>query len=126
MPSEPTAVEVFEQMVAAYNAHDLDAVYAAMAPGYRQFVNGTLHATGPVETRAADSVLYDLVPDYRREVLDLFGDGDRAVCRSRISGTTADGAAFALEVATVIRVEHGELAEGNLYFDIVTAFAPRP
>lgn len=123
MTSEPTAVQVFEQMVEAFNAHDLDAVYAGIAPGYQQFVNGTLHATGPVEARAADSVLYDLLPDYRREILDLFGDGDRAVCRSRISGTTADGAAFALEVATVVRVEHAHLVEGHLYFDLATAFA---
>ena len=124
MADESTAVEVFEQIVSAYNAHDLDAVYGFLAPGYRQFANGTLHATGPTETRAADSVLYDLVPDYRREVLDLFGDGDRAICRSRISGTITDGGAFALEVATVIRVESGQLVEAHLYFDIASAFTP--
>ena len=113
---------MFEKIVVAFNAHDLDTVYGFLAPDYQQYANGTLHATGPAEARVADSVMYDLLPDYRREILDLFGDGDQAVCRSRISGTMADGALFGLEVATVLRVQAGEIMQAHLYFDVATAF----
>jgi hypothetical protein len=58
-----------------------------------------------------------LVPNYRRDVLDLFGDGDRAVCRSRITGTTTGGAVVDLEAAVVVRVEGEQLIEAHLHLD---------
>ena len=69
------------EMFREWDSHDLDSVYARLTTDYREYANGVLVKSGREEARAADAVLYDMIPDYRRTVDELWGVDDRVVSR---------------------------------------------
>ena len=115
------SVEVVAEMFREWDAHDLDAVYARLTTDYREYANGMLVKSGPEQARAADAVLYDLIPDYRRTVEELWGVDDRVVSRFVIHGTTANGSVLELPVVCVYGVRDGRISEAHVYFDPATA-----
>jgi ketosteroid isomerase-like protein len=112
------AVAIVQRVVESWNAHDLDAVYSLLHEGYREYVNGVEvpGKRGPRATRVADQPMYDAVPDYRREVDELFGDGSRAAMRWRFLGTGPNGE-FEIPIATTYTLRDGKILEAWLYGD---------
>jgi ketosteroid isomerase-like protein len=110
-------VVIISGMFADWNAHDLDRVYSHLADDYHEYLNGVLAKSGREEARAADQALYDMVPDYRRTVEELWGQNDRVISRFFISGTLTGGERFELAVAAIFGIRDGQVAEAHLYFD---------
>jgi predicted ester cyclase len=86
MTQSETNKALIETLMARMNAHDLEGACALAAEG---LVN---HAAIPEAQgragleRIARKVL-SAFPDVKYEVKDLFAEGDRVVCRARMSGT---------------------------------------
>ena len=118
-------VEVVRRMADAWNAHDLDAVYGAMTEDYCEYVNGVLVKTSAAEARAADqTATYEVIPDYRRTIEELWGSGDRVLSRFSVHGTTVEGRRLQLAVACTYVVRDGRIAESRLFFDPSTIWLP--
>jgi len=114
-------VGIIREMFANWNAHDLGRVYARLADDYHEYLNGALAKSSREEARAADQALYEMLPDYRRTVEELWGQNDRVVSRFTISGTMTGAKQFELAVAAIFGIRDGEIAEAHLYFDPSTA-----
>lgn len=114
-------VEVVAEMFPEWDAHDRDAVYARLAPDYREYGNGALVKSGRDEAQDADAVLYDMIPDYRRTVDELWGVDNRVVSRFVIHGTLADGSVFEIAVACIYGLRAGLISEAHVYFDPASA-----
>jgi ketosteroid isomerase-like protein len=76
-----------------------------------------------MDARVADSALYEMIPDYRRTVDELWGLDDRVAARFSIYGTTSDGKRFEVAVGCIYGLRHGHISEAHLYFDPTSAFA---
>lgn len=123
MRSVTTGVEIVTKMFEEWNAHDLDAVYARLADDYREYANGVLVKVGRVEARAADEALYEMIPDYRRTVDELWGLDDRVAARFSIHGTMSDGKRFEVAVGCIYGLRDRHISEAHLYFDPTSALA---
>src|SRR5436853_2522747 len=108
-------VEIVFEMFQAWDGHDLDAVYACLTTDYREYANGELVKSGRDAARQADAVLYDMIPDYRRTVDEVWGVEDRVVSRFVIHGTLADGRVFELAVACIYGLRDGQISEAYGY-----------
>lgn len=110
-------VDVVAEMFREWDAHDLDSVYARLTSDYREYANGALVKSSRDQAREADGLLYDMIPDYRRTVDELWGVADRVVSRFVINGTMADGTVFGLSVACIYGLRGGHISEAHVYFD---------
>lgn len=109
-------VEVVRRLGLAWNAHDLDTVYGLLHPDYREHWNGVLVHTSRDAARAADEPLYALVPDYRREVDQLFGQGEQVASLWRFLGTGPAGA-FEIPLGCFYRVQDGLITASWIQID---------
>ena len=113
-----TGVEIVAAMAEAWNRHDLDGVYGRMAEDYREHVNGALIRTSRDEARREDqAAIYDVVPDYRRSIDELWGADDRVVSRFTVFGTMGDGTKLRLAVACIYGITDELISEAHLFFD---------
>ena len=114
-------VGIIREMFADWNAHDLGRVYARLADDYREYLNGTLAKSSREEAWEADQALYEMLPDYRRTVEELWGQNDRIVSRFTISGTMTGAKQFELAIAAIFGIREGQIVEAHLYCDPSTA-----
>ncbi|WP_437818357.1 ester cyclase [Sorangium sp. So ce1078] len=110
------SVDVVRKLGQAWNKHDLDTVYGLLHEEYREHWNGKLVKQGRDATRAADQAIYDAVPDYRREVDQLFGDGESVASLWRFLGT-GPGGPFELPIACFYKVRDGLIVECWIHAD---------
>ena len=108
------AVEAFN---AAFNAHDVDAVMAAMTE------DAVFESTSPPDgeryegaaaVRAAWTAFFEASPDAHFEAEEMVAAGDRCVVRWRYSWTEA-GTAHHLRGVDVFTVRDGKVAEKLAY-----------
>jgi len=114
VPDSP--ITVLKRLADRWNAHDLDAVYGLMHPDYREYLNGALIKQGAVAARAADQPIYETVPDYRREVDELYADDKGGAIRWRFLGTGPNGL-FEVPLASTYRIDGGKIVEAWIYGD---------
>ena len=119
-----SGIEVVTRMVEAWNAHDLDAVYGLLTDDYREYANGVLRRNSRAEARAADDTMYQMIPDYRRTVEELWGAGDRVVSRFTIFGTMADGSTLERAIGCFYGIRDGKIHECHLFFDTAPSVRP--
>jgi ketosteroid isomerase-like protein len=110
-----------ERLVAAVNAHDLEAMVGCFAEDY---VNVTpAHPQrgfgGSQQVRRNWSQLFAGVPDLQAEVLGTAVDGDRVWAEWDISGTRGDGAPFAMRGVVIFGVSGGVIASARFYLEPV-------
>jgi ketosteroid isomerase-like protein len=114
--------EVSHRLLAALNAHDLDAFVACFADDYRseQPAHPSRAFRGADQARRNWAGVFAGVPDFSAELLAL-AVTDEAVelAEWRWRGTHADGSPFAMRGVTVFGVENGRLAWGRLYMEPV-------
>ena len=111
-----TTYDVLKLLSERWNAHDLDFVYRLLDDDYCEYLNGVLAKKGSAGTRAADQYMYEAVPDYRREVDELYADNDGGAMRWRFCGTGPNGP-VEISVASTYRIRDGRVVECWVYGD---------
>lgn len=103
---------------AAENARDYVAMAALVAEDLTVQVNGVRAVGSAEDDLRAMEHLIGVYPDYRREVDEIIGAGDRVVARWRMRGTSADSAVEPLDVpgCSVVTVRGGRMTEAFLYY----------
>ncbi|MGA5300258.1 nuclear transport factor 2 family protein [Nucisporomicrobium flavum] len=108
---------VVERLVAAINAHDLDALTACFAEDFRSVAPAHPGRTvqGRDHVRRNWTVMFEERPDVRAEILASAGDGDEFWSEWDFSGTSRDGTPFHDRGVIVLRVA-ADLIAGNRWF----------
>lgn len=122
MPSTtPTAdqVSVVERVVAAINAHDLDAMVACFAPDY---VNETpVHParsfTGREQVRQNWTMILGAMPDVRAEILGLAVDQDTVWTEQEHRGTRPDGSPHVMRGVVILTVTDDLISRARFYLE---------
>ena len=114
--------KVSPRLLAAMNAHDLDAFVACFAPDYRsdQPAHPNRAFRGADQARQNWEGVFAGVPDFSAELLNLAVTEDSVELGEwSWRGTHTDGSPFAMRGVTVFGVEDGRLAWGRLYMEPV-------
>jgi ketosteroid isomerase-like protein len=130
MVLEPDAAETWEvdmgattdRLLAAMNAHDLDAFVACFAADYdsQQPPHPSRAFRGNEQVRKNWEGVFAGVPDFTAELLvATVADGDIEIGEWRWHGTYADGSPFEMRGATVMGIRDDQIAWGRLYMEPV-------
>jgi len=114
--------EMMERLLAAMNAHDIDAFVACFAPDYRseQPAHPGRAFSGDEQVRENWTGVFAGVPDFYAELLASATTADGVeIGEWRWEGTHVDGAPFAMRGMTVMGIEDGRLAWGRLYMELM-------
>ena len=113
--------EVIDRLVAAMNAHDLDAAAGFFHEDYdsEQPAHPGRAFTGRAQMRANWEAMFAGIPDFRGEIRRSVQDGDTTWTEWRWSGTRSDGQAFAMRGVTLFEITNGQIAAGRLYMEDV-------
>ena len=114
--------EIMDKLLAAMNAHDLDAFVACFDPDYasRQPAHPARSFRGSDQVRKNWESVFEGVPDFSAELLLSVETGDGVeVGEWRWHGTHLDGAPFAMRGVIVAGVQHGRITWGRLYMEPV-------
>jgi ketosteroid isomerase-like protein len=113
--------EVIEQLVAAMNSHDPDAVAALFAEDYRS--EQPLHPSrgfgGRDQVQANWTSVFDGVPDFFAESIASTDDGDRAWAELRWSGNHRDGSPFLMRGVILLGLRDDLIQWARLYLEPV-------
>lgn len=113
------------RLVAATNAHDLEAMVACFSPDY---VNETpAHPsrsfTGADQVRRNWERLFDAIPDLRAEIGQSIVDGAVAWTEWELHGTRRDGTVHLMRGVMIFTAANGVLASVRFYLEPVDAAA---
>jgi len=114
--------EMMERLLAAMNAHDIDAFVACFAPDYRseQPAHPGRAFSGDEQVRENWTGVFAGVPDFHAELLASATTADGVeIGEWRWQGTHVDGAPFAMRGMTVMGIEDGRVAWGRLYMELM-------
>jgi ketosteroid isomerase-like protein len=113
--------EVFARLVAAQNAHDIEALVACFAPDYssEQPAHPDRAFKGNGQVRKNWSSIFAGVPNFRAELLDAAVEGDTAWGEFEWRGARRDGSAFHSRGVIIGNVRDGKLAAARLYMSDV-------
>jgi ketosteroid isomerase-like protein len=117
---------VYERLVDAQNAHDLDGMLGCFDPGYRseQPAHPARTFTGTDQVRKNWSALLAAIPDFRAEVLRTAVTGDTVWAEARWTGTKADGSPLEEMIVTIFGLRGGRIIWGRLYGEEVEQDGP--
>ena len=116
--------EVTNRLLAAMNAHDLDAFVACFASDYRseQPAHPSRAFAGSDKVRENWTAVFAGVPDLHAELLlSATADGGVEIGEWRWQGHHTDGSPFAMRGVTVLGIEDQQIAWGRLYMETVEA-----
>jgi hypothetical protein len=119
MSQGPAAV--VERLVAAINAHDLEAMVACFADDYVNEwpAHPQRGFRGNQQVRSNWSQIFAGVPDLRARLPRMVVDGDTVWTEWDLSGTRGDGAAFLMRGVSIFGVAEGRLAWVRFYLEPV-------
>jgi ketosteroid isomerase-like protein len=125
-PAEVPVNAVIEELLAAMNAHDLDAMIRLFAPDYasRQPAHEAAAFVGSDQVHANWRAMFAGVPDFRAELLRSVDDGDTAWCEWRWTGTRTDGMPFDVRGVSLFETRDGVIVAGTLYMEEAEADTP--
>jgi steroid delta-isomerase-like uncharacterized protein len=119
--------EVAAAYFATVASRDLDAMLAFWEPGGVGEIHGLIELIAPDSYRAWFGDLFDAVPDFKLEVLEIVADGEKAAVRWHATGTfdgtasfeglTPNGARIDLGGCDVIAVREGKLHRNDVYIN---------
>jgi hypothetical protein len=114
--------DLMNRLLAAMNAHDLDAFVECFAPDYRseQPAHPARAFEGSEKVRENWTSVFAGIPDFEAELL-ASATVENAVEMGewRWRGTHTDGAPFAMQGVTVMGTEGGRIAWGRLYMEVI-------
>jgi ketosteroid isomerase-like protein len=114
--------DVMQRLLAAMNAHDLDAFVECFAPDYRseQPAHPARAFTGNAQVRANWASVFAGVADLSARLLVAAQTDDGTEIGEWCwSGTYADGSPFAMAGVIVAGVAHGRITWARLYMERV-------
>jgi len=114
--------EVMNRLLAAMNAHDLDAFVECFASDYRsdQPAHPGRAFEGREQVRANWTSVFAGIPDFHAELLTSGCIDDTVdIGEWRWEGTHTDGTPFAMQGVTVMGIEGMHIAWGRLYMEAV-------
>lgn len=114
-------LEVVERLLAATNAHDIDALVDCFSPDY---VNETpAHPargfSGRDQVRSNWTSIFGGVPDITARVIASAVDGRRAWTEWEMSGTRRDGAPHVMAGVIIFDVHEDRVASARFYLEPV-------
>jgi hypothetical protein len=117
------AREVFRRLVAAQNAHDIDAFVSCFARDYssEQPAHPDRAFVGSDQVRQNWTAMFAGVPDFRAELLDSATEGSTAWGEFEWHGTKSDGSRLHSRGVIIGTVRDGRLAAARLYMSDVEA-----
>ena len=117
----PSPAALLARLVGAVNAHDLDALVACFAPGYRNETpaHPARGFTGSGQVRNNWRRMFAGIPDLKARVLDQSIHGASAWTEWEIEGTRFDGARALMRGVMIFTVSGGLLAGVRLYLEPV-------
>ena len=119
-PTTESAVDLVTRFENNFNTYDVDALMADMtedcvfehiAPAAVSFGRHE----GQAAVRAVWASLAEHFPGYRFEIEDVFGTGDRCVCRWSMTWRPPEGGTGSARGVDVFRVRDGKIAEKLTY-----------
>jgi ketosteroid isomerase-like protein len=111
---------VGDRLLAALNAHDLDAFVACFAPDYRseQPAHPSRAFEGRDKVRENWASVFAGVPDFRAELLlSAVTDDGVEIGEWNWRGTHTDGSPFAMRGVTLMGIDGEHIAWGRLYVE---------
>lgn len=120
-PTGPDPAVVVARLLAAINAHDLEAMVACFADDYLNEwpAHPQRGFRGREQVRRNWSQLFAGVPDLRARLPRMTVDGDTVWTEWEIAGTRRDGAAFLMRGVAIFGVAKGHLAWVRFYLEPV-------
>ena len=117
------ARDFFERLVAAQNAHDIDAFVACFATDYssEQPAHPDRAFVGSDQVRRNWTAMFAGVSDFRADLLDSATQGSTAWGEFEWHGTKADGSPLHSRGIIIGTVRDGKLAAARLYMEDVEA-----
>jgi predicted ester cyclase len=116
-----TAIEIYRDYNAAENLHDLPATTALVAVDLKVEVNGVPQVSSGADDEAAMAILYEIYPDYRREIKRSIDAGDEAVVIWIMRGTPnvqiAGILPLEVEGVSIVTADGRVLTTASLYAD---------
>jgi len=115
------ARDIFRRLVAAQNAHDIDAFVSCFAPDYssEQPVQPDRAFVGSDQVRKNWTAMFAGVPDFRAELLRSATEGPTAWGEFEWQGTKSDGSPLLSRGVIIGTVRDGRLAAARLYMSDV-------
>jgi len=114
--------QLTDRLLAAMNAHDLDAFVACFAEDYssQQPAHPNRAFRGSEKVRENWAGVFSGVPDFRAELLSsVTAAGGIEVGEWQWRGTHTDGSPFAMAGVIVMGIEDDRIAWARLYLEIV-------
>ena len=116
-----SAAEIYRDYNAAENRHDLAGTTALVAADLYVEVNGIAQVSSGADDEAAMAILYEIYPDYRREIKRIIDSGDEAAVIWKMLGTPSSKieGILPLEVegVSVVTGDGFVLTKASLYAD---------
>jgi ketosteroid isomerase-like protein len=114
---------VLERLLAALNAHDLDAFVACFDERYesQQPAHPARAFSGREQVRKNWGALFEQIPDLHAELLRSAVEGEVVWAEMRWTGTKADGAPLDERGVIILGIRDGLIAWGRLYMEEVEA-----
>lgn len=117
MPTRTVARDLIRQLVAAYNAKDLEDVAGRYAPDARYWSALTDWKEGIAAIRGHVQELFEHLPDEMMAARALVTDGETVVVEFRSTGTTSGGDEYALDFTEVFTLRGDLIIEARVYLD---------
>jgi len=114
--------DLMNRLLAALNAHDLDAFVECFASDYRseQPAHPDRRFEGRDKVRENWTSVFAGIPDFRAELVASASIGDTVeIGEWHWRGTHTDGTPFAMAGVTVMGIEDQRIAWGRLYMEVV-------
>src|SRR3989442_14256130 len=110
---------LIERLVAAQNAHDVDAFVACFAPDYRseQPLHPDRAFTGTDQVRKNWTAIFAGVPDFTAALLASALEGDTVGAEFEWRGTKRDGSPLLRRGPMIFPLRAGKIAAGRLYVE---------
>lgn len=113
--------EVVDGLIAALNAHDLEAAAALMHEDYHseQPAHPGRAFVGRVQMHANWKAILEGIPDFHAELIRSVDDGDTTWSEWSWSGHRVEGPDVQVCGVTLFKVRDGKIASGRLYMEDV-------
>jgi ketosteroid isomerase-like protein len=113
--------EILERLERAMNARDLDAMLACVHEDYQseQPAHPERGFGGRDQVEKNWSALFESMPDFHAEMLDMAVHDEAAWTEWRWTGSRADGSRLDMRGVTLFRIEGGLIISGRLYMEEV-------
>jgi predicted ester cyclase len=126
-------VEIVRRLETAWATNDYDTVREILSPDFPKLNHGPgaeMIPPGIDGLIQGHEMSLGAFPDRKQEILDSFGEGDRVMIRSRMTGTNTGGLpwfgipandrAVDVEYITIYRLEDGKVVESWAQMDLAT------